>query len=188
EDEPGQERLVAYVVSHRKNASTVSELRSFLKEKLPEYMLPATFVVLDGLPLTPNGKVDRKALPAPEDIRPELEATHVAPRTEVEQNIAAIWQEALHVEKVGVHDNFFDLGGHSLLMVKVHNKLRGAMNKELSIIDMFRYPTVSSLASYLSGELNEEASSRAGHDRTETRRELIKQQRQFRQERRQRKG
>ncbi len=188
EDEPGQERLVAYVVAHRKNASTVSELRSFLKEKLPEYMLPAAFVVLDGLPLTPNGKVDRKALPAPEDIRLELEATHVAPRTELEQNIAAVWQEALHVEKVGIHDSFFDLGGHSLLMVKVHNKLRGAMNKELSIIDMFRYPTVSSLASYLSGELNEEASSQAGHDRTETRRDLIKQQRQFRQERWQRKG
>ncbi len=188
EDEPGQERLVAYVVFHGKNASTVSELRSFLKEKLPEYMLPAAFVLLDGLPLTPNGKVDRKALPAPEDIRPELEAAHVAPRTEVEQNIAAVWQEALHIEKVGVHDNFFDLGGHSLLIVKVHNKLREAMNKELSIIDMFRYPTVSSLANYLGGELNGRPSSQPDDGRTETRRELIKRKRQVRKERRQRKG
>jgi len=123
EDEPGDKRLVAYVVPDQDATSTISELRRFLKEKLPEYMVPSAFVMLDALPLTPNGKVDRRALPAPDRTRPELEETFVTPHTPVASLIAEVWQEVLGVEKVGVYDNFFDLGGHSLLSMQVIAKL-----------------------------------------------------------------
>lgn len=179
EDEPGHRRLVAYVVAHRKNALTVGELRSFLKEKLPEYMLPAAFALLDALPLTANGKVDRCQLPAPEEIRPESD--YVAPRTEVERTVARIWQEALHVEKVGVDDNFFDLGGHSLLVVMVNDKLRGMFDRDIPVVDMFDHPTVSSLAKYLSQGRSDQPSSQPGDDLAEARKELIERQRQIRQ-------
>lgn len=188
EDEPGNQRLVAYVVPQQRAASITGELRSFLKEHLPEYMLPTSFVALDALPLTANGKVDRKALPAPEQIRLETEAAHVAPQTEVERTIAGVWQEALRIEQVGVHNNFFDLGGHSLLMVKVHNKLRGVVGRDLSIVDMFKYPTISSLANYLSREQTEQPALQPDLERAEMRREAMKQQRQARQERQGRRG
>ncbi|HEX6291073.1 MAG TPA: amino acid adenylation domain-containing protein [Herpetosiphonaceae bacterium] len=125
------------------------ELRTYLKDRLPDYMLPAAFVVLDALPLTPNGKVDRGALPVPDALRPELSADYVAPRSEVERTIAAVWQEALNLPTVGIHDNFFDLGGHSLLLVQVHSKLRESF-AELALIDLFRYPTISALTNHLS--------------------------------------
>ena len=103
---------------------TTNELRSFLKQKLPEYMVPSAFVFLDTLPLTPNGKVDRKALPAPDQNRPEAEESYVAPRTPVEELLAEIWAEVLKLDKVGVHDNFFELGGHSLLATQVISRVR----------------------------------------------------------------
>lgn len=145
-----EKRLVAYVISKAAKAPTVSELRRFLLESLPEYMVPSTFVFLDTFPLTANGKVDRKALPAPEGSRPDLEATYIAPQNEVERNIAEIWQAVLGVEKVGVDDNFFDLGGHSLLLVQVQSKLKRTFNRDLSIIELFKYPTVKAQAKYFS--------------------------------------
>nr|WP_307731364.1 amino acid adenylation domain-containing protein [Microseira wollei] len=123
EDSPGDRRLVAYIVPRLKEAISVSELRSFLKEKLPEYMIPSAFVMLAAMPLTINGKVDRQALPIPENLRPDLAVAYESPQTQVERIIANLWQEVLHLEKVGIYDNFFDLGGHSLLLVQVHNKL-----------------------------------------------------------------
>lgn len=170
EDTPGDKRLVAYVVLARGRESALSELRSYLKEKLPEYMIPSAFVRLDNLPLTRHGKVDRRALPAPENERPELRAAYVAPRTKIEGTIAAIWQEALKVEKVGVDDNFFDLGGHSLSMVQVHSKLREAFSKEISLIEMFRNPTVGSLAKYFADEGSQQPSLQKAHDRAQKRR------------------
>ena len=110
EDKPGDKRLVAYLVIDQNSASGIVELRSHLKEKLPDYMIPSAFVVLDKLPLTPNGKVDRRALPQPEQSRPESEETYVAPRTQVEEMLAAIWAEVLNIESVGIDDNFFELG------------------------------------------------------------------------------
>jgi amino acid adenylation domain-containing protein len=148
EDHPGEKRLVAYVVTSAN--SHVSEFRSYLKSKLPDYMMPAAFVMLDSLPLTVNGKVDRRALPLPEIARPDLQVTYIAPTTEVEQTMTTVWQEVLQVEKVGINDNFFDLGGHSLLMVKVQNKLQELLSQELSILELFQYPTINSLANYLS--------------------------------------
>jgi amino acid adenylation domain-containing protein len=179
EDVPDDQRLVAYVVPNQVPAPAIGEMRRFLKERLPEYMIPSAFVLLDVLPLTPNGKVDRPALPMPNTARPELEGAYVAPRSEVERTIATLWQEVLHLAKVGIHDNFFDIGGHSLLMVRVYSKLREALNKGLSMIDLFRYPTVSSLAKYLSQEQNEQPSFRQAHDRAKRQTEAINRRRQM---------
>ncbi|BAZ54100.1 amino acid adenylation domain-containing protein [Nostoc sp. NIES-4103] len=150
EDEHGDQRLVGYVSCQSKPELTVTQLRSFLKEQLPEYMIPSAFVILEALPLTPNGKIDRRALPAPGKLRPELAANYVIPQTEVEQTIANIWQKALNIENIGIHDNFFEIGGHSLLMIKVHSELGKIFKNELVMLDLFRYPTISSLADFLS--------------------------------------
>jgi len=124
-----------------------SLLRQHLSTHLPPYMVPTQFVTLDALPLTPNGKVDRKALPQPDgSLQPE---PLTLPRTEVEKAIAALWQSVLNLEQVGLHDNFFDLGGHSLLMVRVHGQIQQRLAIEIPLVDLFRYPTVSSLAAHL---------------------------------------
>ena len=145
------DRLIAYAVLHPGETLTVSELRNYLAEKLPEYMVPSALVTLDSMPLTVNGKVDRKALPVPESLRPELEVAYVSPQTELEQIIAVIWQEVLQLEKVGIYDNFFDLGGHSLLIVQVHSRLQARLEQNILMVEMFKYPTIESLAKYLSG-------------------------------------
>ncbi|MCW5312696.1 amino acid adenylation domain-containing protein [Nostoc sp. KVJ3] len=155
DDELTDKRLVAYVSPQPKQELTITELRSFLKEKLPEYMIPSAFVLLPTLPLTPNGKLDRRSLPTPETLRPELEATYVMPQTQIERAIATIWQKALNIEKIGIHDNFFELGGHSLLMVKVHNQLGELFPTDLSLLDMFRYPTINSLTEFFGQTKNQ---------------------------------
>jgi acyl carrier protein len=134
---------------------------------LPEYMVPSAFVWLDALPLTPNGKVDHQALPAPEGLRPDLEATYVAPSTESERIIATVWQEVLRIEKVGLYDNFFDLGGNSLLLVQVYNKLQEVFNKDISVADIFKYPTINALTKYLDQKKSEQSSSRQSDDSIE---------------------
>ena len=125
---------------------SISELRNFLMQKVPEYMVPSAFVFLDSLPLTPNGKVDRQALPAPDQRRPELEERYVAPRTPAEEMIAEIWTEVLKCRTIGVHDNFFDLGGHSLLATQIISRLREAFRLDLPLRALFEDPTVASLA------------------------------------------
>jgi acyl carrier protein len=146
EDTPGDKRLVAYLVPNQEQAHTASELRMFLKEKLPEYMVPSAFVTLDALPLTPIGKVDRRALPAPDRSRPELGGTFVAPRTSVEERLAGIWAQVLGLERVGIHDNFFELGGHSLLATRVISRTCDAFRVELPLRSLFEAPTVADLA------------------------------------------
>jgi hypothetical protein len=138
--------LVAYVVTNPEQAPTVSDLRNFLQEKLPNYMIPCAFVFLDTLPLTPSGKVDREALPAPDRDRPELNQTFVAPRTAVEEVVAGVWAAALGLERVGVYDNFFDLGGHSLLALRVIFRVREALQIELPLRTLFEKPTVDGLS------------------------------------------
>jgi amino acid adenylation domain-containing protein len=150
EDPSADMRLVGYVVAEGGETVEVGELRRMLSERLPEYMLPSFLVVLDELPLTRNGKVDLSALPAPEAVRQPPDEHYVAPRNEIEEAITRIWQEVLGVERIGVHDNFFDAGGHSLLMVHVHNKLSEAFGKDVSIVEMFAKPTISALAEYFS--------------------------------------
>jgi amino acid adenylation domain-containing protein len=146
EDSPGDKRLVAYIVFSKAQACTGSELRSFLKEKLPEYMIPSAFASLDTLPLTPNGKLDRKALPVPCQNRPEPEDTFVAPRTLAEQILAKSWAEVLKIDKVGIHDNFFDLGGHSLLATQVMSRIRDVFQVDIPLRALFEKPTVEELA------------------------------------------
>jgi acyl carrier protein len=166
---PGEKSLVAYIVS--KNGAVVSkgEVQTFLRERLPEYMVPAAVVSLDALPLMPNGKVNRSELPAPEDLRTGLETSYVAPQTEVERTIAAVWRKVFNVDKVGIHSNFFDLGGSSLLLAQVHTKLRAALNRELQMIELFKHPTIHSLAEHLGEADNAQPLSEPGRVQAETR-------------------
>ena len=152
EDQPGEKRLVAYVVSERGQELKTATMRKQLQEKLPEYMIPTAVVEMEALPLTANGKVDQRRLPAPEAERLETVEEQVAPQTEVEKVIRRIWEEVLGVERVGVRENFFDLGGHSLLMVQVHGRLQEAYGEGLSMTELFKYPTVSALAEHLSSK------------------------------------
>ncbi len=162
------QRIVAYVVPNSEQMLTIPELRGFLEAKLPNYMVPAAFVTLEALPLTPNGKVDRKALKAPDTVRPELEAAYQPPQTEVEKTIAEIWQEVLNVENVGIYDNFFELGGHSLLLVQVHSKLQKIFQRDFLLVEMFQYPTVSHLARYFNQESRKETSFIIKHSESRT--------------------
>jgi amino acid adenylation domain-containing protein len=146
EDVPGDKRLVAYIVTTRAPAPASSELRSFLREELPDYMLPSAFVCLEALPLMPNGKVDRRALPAPDTVRTEHAEDYVAPQTPTEEIVASIWAQVLHLERVGIHDNFFDRGGHSLLATQIIARLRETFQVELPLQSFFQAPTVAQMA------------------------------------------
>jgi amino acid adenylation domain-containing protein len=146
-DNPKSEiRLVAYVVLRHGRSTTITELRAFLEEKLPEPMVPSIFMFLDALPLAPNGKVDRQALPAPDQHRPPLKEGFIAPRTETEKTIGGIWGEVLQLKQVGIHDDFFDLGGHSLLATQVISRISDALQVALPLETLFETPTVAALA------------------------------------------
>ena len=138
-------RLVAYIVSTAEEPPTISELRRFLVEKLPDYMVPAAFVMLDQLPKTPNGKVDRRALPEPGVARPELDESFVAPQTSIEKKLVEIWAKVLGLEQVGVHDNFFELGGDSILSIQIISKAN-QVGLHLSPVQIFQYQTIAELA------------------------------------------
>jgi amino acid adenylation domain-containing protein len=157
EDTPGDKRLVAYVVTDEADASIVDQLRDLCRTVLPGYMLPSAFVRLDHLPLSPNGKLDRKALPAPNTDRSSLDTVYTPPQTDLERIIAKIWEEALQVDRVGIHDNFFDLGGHSLLLIKVQGQLRTVFGQNIPMTNLFRFPTIHHLAKHLSQAGNEPA-------------------------------
>ncbi|MBC6431621.1 amino acid adenylation domain-containing protein [Nostoc sp. HG1] len=149
EDTPNNHRLVAYVIPNSEMIFSVHELRDYLKDKLPDYMVPSAFVELNTLPLTPNGKINRHGLPVPDVQRPDLKEVYEAPNSEMERAITKIWLGILHLEKIGVNDNFFDLGGNSLLMVQVNHKLREDLSSDISVVEMFQNPTIKSLAKYI---------------------------------------
>jgi amino acid adenylation domain-containing protein len=142
----GDKRLVAYLVGGGAGVPSTSDLRSYLKERLPEHMIPSAFVTLESIPLTTNGKLNRGALPAPEASRPELGADFIAPRTPIEELLGELWVELLGVERVGVHDNFFDLGGHSILGTVMISSLRKKANVDLPVRSIFELPTIAELA------------------------------------------
>ena len=155
EDLPGDKRLVAFIVVTQGAALSVTHLRSFLKEQLPNYMIPSAFVELDALPLTPNGKIDRKALQAPMNSRasvPHLQSQYVAPRDATEEMLAQVWREILDLKDVGVHDNFFELGGHSLLATQLFSRLRTLFQVEPPLRTVFEAPTIAGLAQWLIDE------------------------------------
>jgi amino acid adenylation domain-containing protein len=161
DDTRGDLCIVAYYVA--RDSADAADLRAHLRGRLPEYMIPARFVRLDAMPLTPNGKLDRSALPMPDEVRAAAaqSAPLTPPRTKAESAIAAIWKELLGLDSVGIADNFFDLGGHSLLLVQIHARLREIFPREFSVIDLFKYPTVGSLADFLS-----DAAPEAARDQT----------------------
>ncbi len=150
EDAPGDKRLVAYLVAHEYAELSLSGLREALSRQLPEYMVPSAFVQLDTLPLTANGKVDRKALPSPEATA-LIVREYEAPQGEIEEAIAALWQEQLKVPRVGRHDNFFELGGHSLLAVQLISHIRAVLGVEVPLRDLFASPSLAALAEGVRG-------------------------------------
>jgi amino acid adenylation domain-containing protein len=147
EDNTKNKFLVAYVVTKQQTPPSVSVLRGYLKDRLPDYMIPSTFVVLDAFPLSPNGKVDRRLLPVPEeDVRLRLDSRYVPPSTPIEEMLTIIWAEILEVEQVGIEDNFFELGGHSLLATRVISRIRDAFNVDIPLYHIFDSPTIAGLA------------------------------------------
>ncbi|MFK8004538.1 MAG: MupA/Atu3671 family FMN-dependent luciferase-like monooxygenase [Polyangiales bacterium] len=167
EDTPGDKRLVAYVLSS--GAFEDADVKTHLLRTLPDFMVPPHIVRLDHFPLTPNKKVDRKALPRPE-ARARSTAALKAPTGELEIQVADIWKKLLGLQEVGLDDNFFDLGGHSLLAVQAHREIREATGKELTVTDMFRFPTIATLVAHLGGDGGPSAALSAGADRAAARR------------------
>ena len=142
-------------------------------------MVPSAFVMLGELPLTPNGKLDRGALPLPDDLRSQFEAAYVEPETDIERTIAAVWQKVFGAEKVGIHSNFFDLGGNSLLMARVHGRLRAALNREIPMVELFKHPTIHSLARHLGETAGDAMRPASGLAEAETRKRLMSRRKQF---------
>ncbi len=151
EDEPGERRLVGYVVAEANASPATADLRRALQASLPDYMVPSAIVAVPALPRTPSGKVDRRALPRPEGGRPDLEVPYQAPGTPTEEAIARVWQRLLNVDRVGVHDGFFDLGGTSLLAVRSALELRADLGRDVSPVEILRHGTVAELARFLDG-------------------------------------
>ncbi len=163
EDMPGDKRLVAYLVANQEQQPTINDLRDFLGQQLPNYMIPSAFVMLETLPLTSNGKVDRKALPAPNTKRKterkeittqtiersQFNTGNTKPQNETEKILTTIWQEVLTIDEIRIDDNFFELGGHSLLIAKLRHKIAEVLGLQISIVDIFQYPTIQTLAKYL---------------------------------------
>lgn len=172
-------QLVAYMVCLPEQILTVNQLRTYLKELLPEYMIPGVFIFLDSLPLLPNGKVDRRALPVPESLRPTLTTSYQAPQSEMEQQIAKLWQEVLNIDQVGIHDNFFDLSGHSLLMIQVNHKLRAILQRDISVVTMFQNPTIYFLAQYLSQTTEDKLAFETVRDRIQKQKAARQKQKQL---------
>jgi amino acid adenylation domain-containing protein len=149
----GNTLLFGYLTARSQPAPTASELHRFLRQTLPEHMIPSVYVMLEQLPLTPNGKIDRQALPAPDQARPDLTTAYVAPRTPTEQEVARVWAEVVRLERVGVHDSFFELGGHSLLAVQVIARLEQRFEVELGVRPIFENPTVAGLAAAIETQI-----------------------------------
>ncbi|GAK56428.1 amino acid adenylation domain protein [Candidatus Vecturithrix granuli] len=185
EDLNGDKRLIAYLVTAQQPAPDTSVLREFLKEKLPDYMVPAIFIALDEFPLTPNGKVNRRALPEPEQ-RTQSSAAFVSPQNELERQIADVWHEMLHLDTIGIHDNFFELGGHSLLAIQMHSKLQELLDMDISVVEVFQYPTIHAMAQYVSQkqQKSEAEPEQARGEKRMARRAAVSERRQRRQQHR----
>jgi amino acid adenylation domain-containing protein len=175
-DATGATALVAYVVTGGGTPPGAGRLRDHLRERLPEYMVPAAFVLMDAFPVAPDGRVHVRALPAPASA--EEQEGYVAPQGELERRIAAVWRELLQLSRVGVNENFFEIGGHSLLLTRMHERLREVLGREVSMIDLFQYPTVATLAQHLEAGAEAPAeASRQSKDRGAARRAAIQRRR-----------
>ncbi|KTD37465.1 non-ribosomal peptide synthase [Legionella nautarum] len=172
----GENHIVAYCLQNGKIAYTTSQLRQLLLEKLPSYMVPSNFVFLEQFPLTLNGKIDFKALPKPEISRQPLQDAYTAPRSELEQKIAEIYAELLRVERVGIDDNFFDMGGHSLLLVRIHGQLQALFERKIPIVKLFELPTVRKVATLFASQDEQLVVAEAGERANKRKDWLVKQQ------------
>ncbi|MDT5268372.1 MAG: hypothetical protein QOH49_558 [Acidobacteriota bacterium] len=170
EDAPGDGRLVAFLVADAEPEPTADDVREHLRARLPDYMVPSAFVFVGELPRTPTGKVDRRALPLPGGTRPRLRQDYVAPRTALERLLAEMWREILGVEQVGIHDNFFDLGGDSLRAAILVNKLQERLGDFVYVVALFEAPTVAALAAYLSNHYSGAVSRLVGVEESEAER------------------
>jgi natural product biosynthesis luciferase-like monooxygenase protein len=177
EDTPGNKQLVAYLVAHPGPTVDITEVREFMRGRVPTFMVPAYFVTLPTFPLTPNRKIDRKALPAPQATRVSNETSFAPPANDLEADIAAIWQTLLGMEQVGRDDNFFDIGGHSILAVQAHRLISDKLARPLAVTDLFRFTTIRTLAQHLGqshGSAQESDSSlQQSLDRAERRRQQL---------------
>lgn len=162
DDEFGEKRLIAYVVSHSVHNPDTTQLRCYLEVKLPGFMIPSSFIFIAAMPLLPNGKVDRQELPRPDNKRPCLEYAYVAPRTQFEQYLADIWREVLQLEQVGVNDRFFELGGTSLQAARFINRLQRELTENIYIVSIFESPTISEYATFLQSNYGDSLASKLG--------------------------
>jgi amino acid adenylation domain-containing protein len=170
DDEP---RLVAYAAVIDGETATTLDLRKFVAARLPAYAVPSRFEILSTLPLNANGKVDRRALPALTLERPTLDTAYTMPQTEVERQLSALWERTLQVPNVGIHDNFFDLGGNSILLLRLYSLIRASFVTDLSLVDLFRYLTISALAQRLVGGAREDSGALVGEQRAARRRAVM---------------
>ncbi|MEH2229331.1 MAG: non-ribosomal peptide synthetase [Nostoc sp.] len=159
QDEAGEKQLTAYIVPHYNSGYTHNKLRGFLQQRLPNYMVPSVFVMLESLPLTVNGKVDRHKLPAPSRERPQLEQAYIAAQTDLERLLVGILSELLKIDRVGIDDNFFDLGATSISILQVAAQIKQELGIELPAVKLFQYSTIGSLANYLDSNQNSQPSS-----------------------------
>jgi acyl-coenzyme A synthetase/AMP-(fatty) acid ligase/acyl carrier protein len=157
EDEPGDKRLVAYIVANPEEQLAIADLRTYLQGRLPDYMVPAIFMTVEAMPKTPSGKIDRRALPAPDSQRQELSQSYAAwfdfahqpPQSELECLLAGVWSKLLKIDRVGIHDNFFEMGGNSLMTMQIAVQVRELLKIDLPIVKLFQHPTIAQLANYL---------------------------------------
>ena len=157
EDADGDKYLCAYIVCDKKSPVNAVQLKEHLSQSLPDYMIPARFVYLEKIPVTPGGKIDRRALPEPGTDRPASGIIYTAPESDIEKKVVGLWKEVLNLGRVGVNDNFFDLGGHSLHIVRLTGRLKEVFAKDIPVTTMFRYPTIRSLVRHLNGEIKDAA-------------------------------
>jgi len=176
EDSFGNSRLVGYVLPELGKKPPVESLRGFVRDRLPDYMVPAVFVTMKALPLTHNGKIDRRALPEPDRARPEMEQAYVSPSSGLERSLSETWGHVLDLDRVGIHDNFFDLGGTSILAVELIALMQQALGVELPIVKLFQYPNISLLAKHLSRRQSDQPSYGRMRDRAQLRRAAFSRQ------------
>ena len=169
QDNSGAQSLVGYVIAADKRSPVCpSELKTFVQKSLPSHMVPSVYISMDDFPLTPNGKVDRKAFPSPDEFSKQLVADYVAPDNDLEKTVADIWKSILERDQIGVNDNFFDLGGHSLLVIRVLTRLRAEVDPNVQVVDLFQYTTIKTLVEHLSGTKDKVAKD-VGQDRAQAR-------------------
>ncbi|MBE9186425.1 amino acid adenylation domain-containing protein [Microcoleus sp. LEGE 07076] len=149
EDSPGDKRLVAYLAVNSQEELATAELRAYLQGRLPDYMVPAVFVTVETMPKTPSGKIDRRALPVPEPQRQEQSQSYAAPQTELERVLAGVWSKLLKIDRAGIHDNFFEIGGNSLMTLQVVVQVRTLLGMDLPVVKLFQHPTIAQLANFL---------------------------------------